>query len=206
MVAVPWVRVGVAKTEATGIGPVNYLPLARLDYDAFYAAGCADSFFDHHTISQQANAYELYQLSVDRGLMVKTALVLDMRGGGVSNLRHKQFDQQFKPEQEKIDKAMAESVGVIYILSMPSWLQPLFSLMKKVMPPRTLQKLVNVPRCKEREILLPVVGPECWQRIADQRSEADESDPSAFHVAAGKVYSRTVLASMGQRVSWTFAL
>ena len=35
--------------------------------------------------------------------------------------------------QEKIDKAMAESVGVIYILSMPSWLQPLFTLMKKVM-------------------------------------------------------------------------
>ena len=74
------------------------------------------------------------------------------------------------------------------------------------MPPRTLQKLVNVPRGKEREVLLPVVGPECWQRIADQRSEAEESDPATFSVAAGRVYSRTVLASAGQRVSWTFGL
>ena len=67
----PWIRAGVAKTDARGIGPVNYLPLARLNYDGFYADGCDACFFEHHTVSQQANAQELYALSVERGLSTR---------------------------------------------------------------------------------------------------------------------------------------
>jgi len=203
----PWMRMGVAQGGARGIGPVHYLPLARISFDGFYAADCADNFFEHHTVCQQAGAYELQQLSKERGVMVKTAMILDMQGGGMSNLRHRQFDKQFKPEQERIDKGMAEAVGVIFMVNMPTWLQPLFNLMKRVMPARTLAKLQHVPRGKEAQTLLPIIGPEVWQRICAQRAESEaDRDPSTFHISAGRTCSRTIVACPGQTVHWAFSV
>ena len=141
--------------------------------------------------------------------MVKICLVIDFTGGGLSNLRHKQFDKVIKERMDRIDRTNAEAMGVMFLLNLPRGLTMLWNIMTRLLPARTLAKMQNVPRGKEAATLLPIVGAACWQRICEQRAAAAsdaDADGKSFSVGAGKTFTRTLLAAPGSRVRWAFGL
>lgn len=138
----PQVGCGIVEMDdKPGLGPVLYSPMGASEPQAFFDAGHDEAMFTaQHVRQTEAAALRLHELSIARGQQVKIVLVLDFAEMAISKLTHKRFITLHKSANGPLNRTNTEVLGVLFIINLPAFLQPLFRVFEKMAPPKTSAK------------------------------------------------------------------